>query len=140
MEKRIVFTNGCFDLFHIGHLKLLKRASHLGSHVIVGINSDESVRRLKGKGRPIISQKERADIVLALTVVDQVIIFDEDTPIELIKSVKPDVLVKGGDWEKSDVVGADFVEGGGGEVVIIPLVEGASTTNIIEAICIENSV
>jgi D-beta-D-heptose 7-phosphate kinase/D-beta-D-heptose 1-phosphate adenosyltransferase len=134
MDERIVFTNGCFDLFHVGHLKLLKQARNLGSHLIVGINSDESVRRLKGRDRPIIPQDQRAELVQSLWFVDGVVIFDEDDPLELIKAVRPDVLVKGGDWEEKDIIGADIVKARGGRVVTIPLVEGISTSKIIEAI------
>jgi len=139
MDERVVFTNGCFDLFHVGHLKLLKQARTLGSHLIVGINSDESVRRLKGRGRPIIPEDQRAEIVQSLWFVDGVVIFNEDDPLELIKAIKPDILVKGGDWKEKDIIGGDFVKSKGGRVVTIPLVEGVSTSKIIETICGEDS-
>ncbi len=129
--KRIVFTNGCFDLFHIGHLKLLKEARGLGDRLVVAINSDSSVRRLKGEGRPLISENDRAHIIAALDCVDYVSLFSEDTPIELIKMLKPDVLVKGGDYTPDTVVGRDFVESYGGRVCIIPLVEGISTSVLL---------
>lgn len=131
---RVVFTNGCFDLMHAGHAQYLEEARELGEVLIVGVNSDASVRRIKGEKRPIVSQENRAYMVAALTSVDYVIIFDEDTPLELIKWVKPDILVKGGDWAEDDIVGADFVKENGGRVCILPLREGLSTTKIIEKI------
>jgi len=139
MGERVVFTNGVFDLFHVGHLKILKECAKLGDTLIVGINSDESTRRLKGPLRPIIPEDQRAEIVQSLCFVDGVVIFDEDNPLEVIKGVKPDVLVKGGDWQEKDIIGADFVKSNGGRVVTIPLVEGVSTSKIIEAICGEDS-
>ncbi len=131
---RIVFTNGCFDLMHAGHAQYLEAAKGLGDILIVGINSDASVRRIKGDKRPIVSQENRAYMVGALTSVDYVVIFEEDTPLELIKWVKPDILVKGGDWAEDEIVGADFVKQNGGRVCTIPLREGLSTTKIIEKI------
>ncbi|MGB9771854.1 MAG: D-glycero-beta-D-manno-heptose 1-phosphate adenylyltransferase [Candidatus Kapaibacteriota bacterium] len=132
--KKIVFTNGCFDLLHIGHVKYLAEAKNLGDVLVVGLNSDDSVRRLKGDNRPLTPQKERAEILDALKPIDFVVIFDDDTPLELIKIVKPDVLAKGGDYKPEDIVGADFVKNCGGNVVVIPFVEGKSTTSIIEKI------
>jgi len=130
----VVFTNGCFDLIHIGHIKLLKECEKLGGIVVVGINTDESVRRLKGGGRPINPQDERAEILASLEMVDLVVLFDEDTPLELIKEIKPHILVKGGDYNKDEIVGAKEVEGWGGEVVIFPLIEGISTSTKLEKI------
>jgi len=134
MRKRIVFTNGCFDLLHVGHIKFLQFARHQGDVLVVGLNSDESVSKIKGPGRPILAEKERANILAALECVDYITIFDEETPVKLIERVKPDVLVKGEDWRDKGVVGQDFVESRGGRVVLAPLVEGASTTNIVEKI------
>jgi D-beta-D-heptose 7-phosphate kinase/D-beta-D-heptose 1-phosphate adenosyltransferase len=132
--KRIVFTNGCFDLLHVGHVRYLEAARALGDILIIGINSDRSVRGLKGSLRPILPLEERAEILSGLGCVDYVTVFDEPTPLELITLLRPHILVKGGDWTKEDVVGRDVVEDSGGEVVIIPFVPGSSTTNIIETI------
>jgi D-beta-D-heptose 7-phosphate kinase/D-beta-D-heptose 1-phosphate adenosyltransferase len=131
---KVVWTNGCFDIFHIGHYEYLSFAKRQGDVLIVGLNSDESVRRLKGPNRPITSEGERARILAALDVVDAVVIFDEDTPIEAIKAIRPDVIVKGGDYREDQVVGADFVKEYGGRVALAPIVEGASTTSIVERI------
>ena len=127
--NKIIFTNGCFDLFHYGHLELLRQARMMGNYLIVGINSDSSIKRLKGFRRPIIPEGERYTIIAELKCVDEAIIFDEDTPYELIKKVNPDIIVKGGDYKPEDVVGHDLAE-----VRIIPLVEGKSTSNIIAKI------
>lgn len=132
--KRIVFTNGCFDILHSGHVRYLNEAASLGDVLIVGLNSDSSVKRLKGEGRPINSQEDRAEVIKALRCVDYVVVFDDDTPYELISRIKPDVLVKGGDYKPYEVVGKDIVESNGGSVVIIPFVEGKSTTNIVNHI------
>jgi D-beta-D-heptose 7-phosphate kinase/D-beta-D-heptose 1-phosphate adenosyltransferase len=132
--KRIVFTNGCFDLLHVGHIRYLEKARSLGDILVVGLNSDRSVRTIKGPERPILPEQERAEILAGLWCVDYITLFDEPTPLELITSVKPHVLVKGGDWTKETTVGKEVVEGSGGEVVILPFVEGSSTTNIIETI------
>jgi len=132
--KRIVFTNGCFDLIHLGHIRCLEKAKSLGDILVVGVNSDRSVRSLKGPERPILQEEERAEILSGLGCVDYVTIFDEPTPLELISSLQPDVLAKGGDWAKETTVGREVVERSGGEVVIIPFVEGTSTSNIIETI------
>ena len=129
--ERVVFTNGCFDFFHPGHLRLLSEARDLGDCLIVGLNSDLSVRRLKGPDRPIIPESDRAALLAALDVVDYVCCFDASTPIELIEAIRPDVLVKGGDYAPEDVVGRDLVEGAGGEVVLIPLRAGWSTSSLI---------
>jgi D-beta-D-heptose 7-phosphate kinase/D-beta-D-heptose 1-phosphate adenosyltransferase len=132
--KRIVFTNGCFDLLHIGHVRYLEEAKSLGDTLVVGVNSDRSARSLKGPRRPILAAEERAEILSSLGCVDYVTIFDEATPLELIRLLRPDILVKGGDWTKEAVVGGEVVEGSGGKVVILPFVAGSSTSNLIESI------
>lgn len=133
MEK-VVFTNGCFDLLHAGHIDLLERAKNLGTRLVVGINSDESIRSIKGTGRPFQKQEERKKILESLKSVDEVIIFEELTPEKLIEKIKPDVLVKGGDWKESEIIGADFVVRNGGRVYSLPLKDGFSTTGIVEKI------
>ncbi len=133
-EKRVVFTNGCFDLLHPGHIELFEKASQYGDVLVVAINSDASVRRLKGAERPILTEDERTCMLAALTVVDYVCVFDEDTPLETIEALRPDVLVKGADWMEKGIVGQSEVEGWGGQVVIASLVEGQSTTAIVERI------
>jgi D-beta-D-heptose 7-phosphate kinase/D-beta-D-heptose 1-phosphate adenosyltransferase len=132
--KKIVFTNGCFDLLHVGHLRVLSEAKKLGDILIVGLNSDRSVNDIKGPERPIVSEAERAELIGALEMVDYVTLFDEPDPIPLLREIKPDVLVKGGDWGESGVVGRELVEGWGGKVAVVPFLEGHSTTNIIEKI------
>ena len=132
--KRIVFTNGCFDLLHLGHIRYLKEARRLGDILIVGLNSDNSVRSLKGKDRPLVKEKDRAEILSTLEMVDYIIIFNELTPKNLIDKILPDVLVKGGDWKKEEVVGRNTVEVQGGEVIIIPEVKGYSTSTLISKI------
>jgi rfaE bifunctional protein nucleotidyltransferase chain/domain len=127
----VVFTNGCFDILHPGHVELLARCRDLGEHVVLGLNSDASVRRLKGPHRPVNDQLSRAVVLAGLSFVDAIIIFEEDTPLELITKVRPDILVKGGDYKASEIIGADVVRQNGGEVKIIPLIEGYSTTAII---------
>ncbi len=131
---KVVFTNGCFDILHRGHIKYLQEAKAEGDKLIIGLNSDESVRRLKGKHRPIQSVENRVAILDAFACVDAVVEFTEDTPAELIAALQPDVLVKGGDYTEDEIVGGDTVLSNGGEVKIIPLVEGASTSNIISRI------
>ena len=133
----IVFTNGCFDLLHPGHIQLLQKARALGSKLIVGINSDDSVRNIKGQGRPIFNEGERTEVLLALNCVDEVRVFDELTPERLIEEIEPDVLVKGGDWKEGEIIGADFVKHHGGKVVSIPLVGGYSTSEILKRIAPE---
>jgi len=128
--RRIVFTNGVFDLLHAGHVTLLQRARALGDVLVVALNSDASVRRLKGPQRPFITQRERALMVAALEAVDYVVIFSEDTPLRLIERILPDVLVKGGDWRTGAIVGKDVVKARGGRVVRVPVLEGLSTTRI----------
>ena len=125
---RVVFTNGCFDILHRGHIDLLAECRHMGDYVVLGLNSDASVKKLKGPHRPVNDQLSRAVVMAALSLVDAVIIFEEDTPLEIITEIKPDILVKGGDYKASDVVGAQIVKALGGEVRIVPLVEGYSTT------------
>jgi D-beta-D-heptose 7-phosphate kinase/D-beta-D-heptose 1-phosphate adenosyltransferase len=132
--KSIVFTNGCFDLLHVGHVKYLQAARQLGDLLVLGLNSDDSIRRLKGSGRPLIGQDERAHILAALNCIDYVVIFDEDTPLELITQLRPDILVKGGDYTAEGVVGRDLVESYGGRVELINFIDGKSTTNIINKI------
>jgi D-beta-D-heptose 7-phosphate kinase/D-beta-D-heptose 1-phosphate adenosyltransferase len=128
---RIVFTNGCFDILHVGHITLLEQCREFGDKVVIGLNSDASIKGLKGPGRPVVGQKERARVLAALGSTDAVIIFDDATPLELIRSLRPDVLVKGGDYTASTIVGADDVTTWGGRVEIVPTVTGASTTNTI---------
>ena len=132
--KQLVFTNGCFDLIHAGHVRYLAQARALGDVLVVALNSDRSVRALKGEGRPILNEQERAEVIAALEAVDYVIVFDEETPRELIAALLPDVLVKGGDWPLDQIVGRDEVEAVGGKVLSLPYVEGSSTTEIIERI------
>jgi rfaE bifunctional protein nucleotidyltransferase chain/domain len=134
LGRKIVFTNGCFDILHHGHLDLLARAASLGNVLVVGLNTDDSVKRLKGPTRPVTHEQDRLFQVASLLCTDLVCLFDEDTPEALIKLIKPDVLVKGGDYTIDKIVGADFVQQNGGEVHIIPFVEGYSTTGIIERI------
>jgi len=132
--RRVVFTNGCFDLLHQGHIELLEKARAMGDALIVGVNCDQIVNQLKGKGRPVYPAEERAEILAALESVDAVIIFDEPTPREIISALLPDVLVKGGDWPKDKIVGREEVEAAGGKVESIPIVSGESTTAIITKI------
>jgi len=132
--KRIVFTNGCFDILHHGHLDLLAKAADFGNVLVLGLNTDSSVKRLKGPERPVTNEEDRAFQAASLLCVDAVCLFDEDTPETLIKLVKPDVLVKGGDYTISQIVGAEFVKSIGGAVEIIPFVDGYSTTSIIDRI------
>ena len=132
--KRIVFTNGCFDILHAGHIDLFRNAKRLGDVLIVAINSDQSVRRIKGEKRPIFDEVERAEILSALEMVDFVTVFGEDTPLETILKVRPDILVKGADWEDKGIVGQHEVEGWGGKVVPMSLIEGRSTSGIIDRI------
>ncbi len=131
--KKIVFTNGCFDIIHLGHLRYLEFAKAQGDFLVVGLNSDSSVRKLKGNTRPIVPELERAELLLGLKPVDAVVIFDEDEPVQLISEILPDILVKGEDWAHY-VSGRDIVEANGGKVVLAKFVEGKSTTNIIKKI------
>ena len=132
--RKIVFTNGCFDILHRGHLEILDTAASFGDILVVGMNSDASVKRLKGDQRPVNDEDFRSRIMASLAIVDAVCLFNEDTPLELIRAIKPDVLVKGGDYSISQIVGADDVIRNGGEVRIVPLVKGYSTSALIEAI------
>jgi len=132
--KKVVFTNGCFDILHAGHVDLLQRAKDLGQVLVVAINTDASVQRMKGPDRPIIPQDERAELLAGLSAVDFVCTFDEDTPLETILKVHPDILVKGADWGIADIVARAEVEGWGGKVVALPLIEGKSTTGIVERV------
>jgi rfaE bifunctional protein nucleotidyltransferase chain/domain len=132
--ERIVFTNGVFDLLHRGHVEYLEEARALGNRLVVGINSDASVRRLKGPERPIIGERDRRDLIAALRCVDLAVLFGEDTPARVIDEVAPDVLVKGGDWAVERIVGRESVEARGGRVLSIPLREGLSTTSLVERI------
>jgi D-beta-D-heptose 7-phosphate kinase/D-beta-D-heptose 1-phosphate adenosyltransferase len=132
---RIVFTNGCFDLLHVGHVRYLRQAKRMGDLLLVGINSDASTRRLKGPSRPVQPERDRAEILAALECVDYVVSFDQDTPLALIERLKPDVLVKGADWPVAEIVGREVVEGTGGRVATISYVEGASTSALIVRIC-----
>lgn len=134
IDKKIVFTNGCFDILHVGHIRYMQEAARLGDILVVGLNSDASVKRLKGPERPVNNQDDRAEMLSSLEFVDYVLIFDEDTPYELIKKIQPDVLVKGGDYNPNNVVGKDIVEARGGELKLLHFVEGKSTTNIINKI------
>lgn len=133
-EQKIVFTNGCFDILHVGHKRYLEEAKALGDFLVVGVNSDDSVRRLKGLDRPVNGERDRVELLTGLDCVDYVIVFEDDTPYDLIKRIQPDVLVKGGDYRAEDVVGKDVVEAHGGQVVILPFVDGKSTTAIISKI------
>ena len=132
--KKIVFTNGCFDLIHVGHIRYLREAKGRGGLLVVAVNSDWSVRKLKGKERPLVPEEERAEIVSALASVDYVVVFPQETPAEIIAFLKPDLLIKGGDYRKEEIVGRETVEAGGGEVVTIPLSKGHSTKGLLEKI------
>ena len=132
--KKIVFTNGCYDLLHVGHVRCFKEARSLGDILVVGLNSDRSVRALKGAPRPIVPEGERAEVLAALDCIDYVTIFDQDNPREIIGHIKPDILVKGGDWTVDTIVGRDIVESYGGTVLSLPLTAGVSTTAIVKNI------
>jgi D-beta-D-heptose 7-phosphate kinase/D-beta-D-heptose 1-phosphate adenosyltransferase len=131
-NKKIVFTNGCFDLLHVGHIRYLQQARQLGDILVVAINTDKSVQKLKGPTRPVQHEKDRAEILAALKSVDFVTLFDQETPLEIIELVKPDVLVKGGDWKPEQIVGSDFVLKNGGEVKSLKYHDGKSTTELIK--------
>src|SRR3990170_3830636 len=130
-KKKVVFTNGCFDILHAGHVRYLKKARSLGDVLVVGLNSDSSIKAIKGDSRPIVPEKERAEVLGSLYFVDYVVLFREPTPVKLIQAIKPDILVKGSDWAAKDIVGSDVVKKTGGRIRRIPLVKGRSTTNII---------
>ncbi len=131
---KIAFTNGCFDILHVGHVRYLREARKTGDLLILALNSDASVRAIKGERRPLVPEQERAEVVASLAAVDYVTLFDETTPLKLIEYLRPDCIVKGGDWRDEEVVGRDAVRSWGGKVVLIPVVEGASTTNIVEKV------
>ena len=131
-KEKIVFTNGCFDILHPGHIHILDQAKSYGDRLIVGLNSDESIKRLKGPTRPKVSQKDRLRILSSIKFVDYVVLFEEDTPLKLIKKIKPNFLVKGGDYNSDDIVGAEFVENNGGQVKIVKLLEGHSSSSLID--------
>ena len=133
-DKKIVFTNGCFDIIHRGHIEYLAKAASCGDILIIGLNTDESVKRLKGETRPLQDEFSRAMILASLFFVNNVVLFNEDTPYELIKFVQPDILIKGSDYKPEDIVGYDIVTAKGGEVITIDFIEGYSTTNIITKI------
>ncbi|MCL4550910.1 MAG: D-glycero-beta-D-manno-heptose 1-phosphate adenylyltransferase [Bacteroidetes bacterium] len=133
-NKKVVFTNGCFDILHAGHVDYITKAKEKGDVLIVAVNSDSSTKRLKGEARPIVPQNERAFIISSLKPVDYVLIFEEDTPYEVIKKIIPDVLVKGADWSIDEIVGRDVVEANGGKVETIKFVNDQSTTNIIKTV------
>lgn len=130
-NQKVIFTNGCFDIVHRGHVEYLAKAAALGDQLVIGVNTDASVKRLKGTSRPVQDENTRAMVLATFSFVSKVVLFDEDTPYELIKLIQPDVLVKGGDYDPKDIVGYDIVKAKGGEVVTIELVEGHSTTSII---------
>lgn len=136
--KKIVFTNGCFDILHFGHVYYLQQAKKQADILIVGLNSDKSIRRIKGKNRPIVCQQDRAGVLAGLESVDYIVIFNEDTPLETISAIKPDILIKGSDWQKNNIVGSEVVCRYGGKVATIKLAKGRSTTNIIERIVKQN--
>jgi len=133
-EKRIVFTNGCFDILHVGHVRYLAAARSKGDALVLGLNSDASVKSIKPDNRPIISQDQRAEVLAGLACVDYITIFDEPDPLALIQTIKPDVLIKGADWEEMEIIGSEVVKSYGGDVVRIEIVPGISTTQIIQRI------
>ncbi|NQT47046.1 MAG: D-glycero-beta-D-manno-heptose 1-phosphate adenylyltransferase [Candidatus Omnitrophica bacterium] len=133
-KKRIVFTNGCFDILHKGHIQLLTQAKEKGDLLIVAVNSDSSIRRIKGRKRPLTKEGDRTEVLAALEMVDNVVLFNEETPAAIIREVSPDILVKGGDWKEEEIVGADFVKSKGGEVYSLPYLKGYSTSSLITKI------
>jgi len=133
-NKRIVFTNGCFDILHFGHIKYLQDAKTKGDYLVVAVNSDASIKKIKAKNRPVIGQGDRLKTIAALESADFVVLFNEDNPLKLIKAIQPDVLIKGADWSKHKIIGADFVQSYGGEVSTVKLIKGRSTSKIIEKI------
>tara|TARA_B100001105_G_scaffold248384_1_gene234086 strand:+ start:512 stop:1003 length:492 start_codon:yes stop_codon:yes gene_type:complete len=132
--EKIVFTNGCFDILHRGHVEVLAKTADLGDKLIIGLNSDSSIKKLKKENRPIVDEKSRALLLAGFSFVDAIVLFSEQTPINLIAEIKPDILAKGGDYEIQEIVGHNIVQGNGGEVITIPLTEGFSSTNIIDKI------
>lgn len=134
LQKKIVFTNGCFDILHKGHLEILSQAASFGDILVVGVNADSSVKKLKGEERPINDESFRSAMLASMLIIDGVTIFEEETPLELIKEIEPDVLVKGGDYTVSQIIGAEEVIKNGGEIKVVPFVKGYSTTSIIQKI------
>jgi len=132
--EEVVFTNGCFDIIHRGHIEVLAQTADLGDKLILGLNSDSSITKLKGKNRPIIDEQSRAILLASLSFVDAVVLFSEDTPIKLISTLKPDILAKGGDYEIETIVGNEIVQNNGGEVILVPFLDGFSSTTIIDKI------
>ena len=132
--KKLVFTNGCFDILHAGHVDIFQQARNLGDALVVAVNSDISIKKIKGEKRPVVPQEQRMQVLAALEAIDYVVIFDEENPFKIIKEIQPDILVKGGDWPVETIVGREIVEKKGGKVLSIPLMEGISTTNIIEEV------
>lgn len=130
-RKKVVFTNGCFDIIHAGHVRYLNKAKTLGHILVVGLNSDSSIKKIKGETRPIVKQKDRAEVLSALTSVDYVVIFNDPTPIKLIQAIKPDVLVKGADWKRGSIVGIEVLKTYKGKIARIKLAQGRSTTDIV---------
>ncbi|MFN3534022.1 MAG: D-glycero-beta-D-manno-heptose 1-phosphate adenylyltransferase [Desulfatiglandales bacterium] len=133
-SKKVVFTNGCFDILHMGHVRYLSEARDLGDFLVVGLNSDESIRKIKGPKRPIQDERSRAEVLAGLSFVDMVVLFSDETPLSLILALRPDVLVKGGDWKLDEIVGAKEVWGWGGKVEVIPYLKGYSTSDVIDRI------
>jgi len=133
-NEKIIFTNGCFDILHKGHLEVLAKTADLGNRLIIGLNSDSSIKNLKGGNRPIVDENSRAILLAALSFVDAVVLFSGQTPLNLIAEIKPDILAKGGDYKITEIVGHEVVQQNGGEVITIPLIEGFSSTNIIDKI------
>ncbi|MBE9511064.1 MAG: D-glycero-beta-D-manno-heptose 1-phosphate adenylyltransferase [Bacteroidetes bacterium] len=133
-NQKVVFTNGCFDLIHLGHVEYLMQAANLGNVLIIGLNSDSSIIKIKGSGRPVLDQESRAMTLAAFSFVNNIVLFNEETPCELIKQVRPDILVKGGDYKPEEIVGYDIVKDNGGEVKILDFIKGYSTSDIIERI------
>jgi rfaE bifunctional protein nucleotidyltransferase chain/domain len=134
LKRKVVFTNGCFDILHAGHIRFLQAAKDCGDTLVVGLNTDRSIKRIKGKARPIICQEQRVEVLLGLKTVDFVILFDEDNPLKLIETIKPDILVKGEDWKSGSIIGEEFVESYGGEVIRILFEIDISTSSIIKKI------
>ena len=132
--KKIVFTNGCFDILHAGHVDIFQQARNLGDALVVAVNSDISIKKIKGEKRPVVPQAQRMQVLAALEAIDYVVVFEEENPLKIIKELQPDILVKGGDWPVETIVGREIVEKKGGKVLSIPLMEGISTTNIIEEV------
>jgi rfaE bifunctional protein nucleotidyltransferase chain/domain len=136
LNQKIIFTNGCFDILHLGHVEYLSRAKDLGGKLVIGLNSDRSVRMIKGPGRPVMDEKTRSTVLAAFAFIDAVVLFDEETPFDLIRSIMPEFLVKGNDYKPAEIVGHEVVEAGGGQVVTIELTPGYSTTSVVNRILV----